>query len=266
MDLPRCFAQTVAQTATFHFIVTQMRARDEATRQFYMSPPPRRDSAAATADASRYDIDCRRCTRLAAFLDQVHDANPGYFCRPVPPFGDGAARLVIVGLAPGMHGANASGRPFTGDHAGILLYATLFKFGFSTQAISTGVDDGLRLVGARITNAVKCLPPRNKPLPAEIRTCNTYLFAELASLPDGAAILALGRIAHEATLRALGLRLSDHPFTHGGHHALNRGARLFDSYHCSRYNTNTRRLTTAMFESVFDSIVSHLEAGASRAA
>lgn len=211
-------------------------------------------------------MDCRRCVRLAAFLDQVREANPGYFCRPVPPFGDGAARLVIVGLAPGMHGANASGRPFTGDYAGILLYATLFKFGFATRATSIGADDGLRLTGARITNAVKCLPPANKPLPEEIRNCNGYLSAELATLPDGAAILALGRIAHDATLRALGLALRDHPFSHGGMHALARGARLFDSYHCSRYNTNTGRLTTAMFENVFVSIARHLEAGACRAA
>ena len=231
-----------------------------------MSPPPRRDSAAATAAASQYDIDCRRCVRLAAFVDQVREANPGYFCRPVPPFGDGAARLVIVGLAPGMHGANASGRPFTGDYAGILLYATLFKFGFSTRATSSGVDDGLQLIGARITNAVKCLPPGNKPLPEEIRNCNAYLAAELATLPDGAAVLALGRIAHDATLRALGFAARDHPFSHGGHHPLNRGAHLFDSYHCSRYNTNTGRLTTAMFEAVFASIVRHLEAGACRAA
>jgi uracil-DNA glycosylase len=231
-----------------------------------MSPPPRRDSAAAIAAASQYDIDCRRCVRLAAFVDQVREANPSYFCRPVPPFGDGAARLVIVGLAPGMHGANASGRPFTGDYAGILLYATLFKFGFSTRPASSGVDDGLQLIGARITNAVKCLPPGNTPLPEEIRNCNTYLAAELATLPAGAAVLALGRIAHDATLRALGLAGRDHPFSHGGHHPLNRGAHLFDSYHCSRYNTNTRRLTTEMFEAVFASIVRHLQAGVCRTA
>jgi uracil-DNA glycosylase len=231
-----------------------------------MSRPPRRDAAPATGDASQYDIDCRRCARLAAFVDRVHEANPSYFCRPVPPFGDASARLVIVGLAPGMHGANASGRPFTGDHAGILLYATLFKFGFSTRPTSSGADDDLRLIGARITNAVKCLPPDNKPRPEEIRNCNAYLSAELASLPDGAAILALGRIAHDAALRALGVASRDHPFSHGVHHALNRGAHLFDSYHCSRYNTNTRRLTTAMFESVFASIKRHLDLGASRSA
>ena len=240
--------------------------RVRSSAPFYMSRPPRRDLSAATEARSQYDIDCRRCPRLATFLDEVHEANPNYFCRPVPPFGDQLARLVIVGLAPGMHGANASGRPFTGDYAGILLYATLFKFGFSTRPASSGVDDGLRLVGARITNAVKCLPPGNKPLPEEIRNCNGYLATELASLPDGAAILALGHIAHDATLRALGLPSRDHPFAHGGHHPLARGACLFDSYHCSRYNTNTRRLTTDMFESVFVSIAHHLGGGACRAA
>jgi uracil-DNA glycosylase family 4 len=231
-----------------------------------MSRPPRRGVSAATEARSQYDIDCRRCPRLAAFLDEVHEANPVYFCRPVPPFGDPLARLVIVGLAPGMHGANATGRPFTGDYAGILLYATLFKFGFATRPTSSGVDDGLRLVNARITNAVKCLPPGNKPLPEEIRNCNTYLNAEFASLPDGAAILALGRIAHDATLRALELPARDHPFTHGGDHGLVRGVRLFDSYHCSRYNTNTRRLTTEMFESVFASVTRHLDSGTCPAA
>jgi uracil-DNA glycosylase family 4 len=163
-----------------------------------------------------------------------------------------------------MHGANASGRPFTGDYAGILLYATLFKFGFSTRATSAGADDGLRLIRARITNAVNCLPPGNKPLPEEIRNCNTYLAAELGTLPKGAAVLALGRIAHDATLRALGLTAREHPFSHGRHHALVRDVHLFDSYHCSRYNTNTRRLTTEMFESVFASIVLHLGAGVPR--
>jgi uracil-DNA glycosylase len=217
-----------------------------------MTQAHRRDSVAIPAKI--YDADCRRCPRLAHFLDDVRDAHPGYFCLPVPPFGAARAGLVIVGLAPGMHGANASGRPFTGDHAGILLYATLHKFGFATQPSSTGVDDGLRLINARITNAVKCLPPGNKPLPAEIKVCNAYLAAELATLSPGAAILALGRIAHEATLRALGLPGRDHPFAHGAEHALSSGARLFDSYHCSRYNTNTRRLTTAMFEQVFAAV------------
>src|SRR5207237_2766562 len=177
-----------------------------------MSRPPRAESAAAMAAASQYDIDCRRCVRLAAFVDQVREANPGYFCRPVPSFGAAAARLVIVGLAPGMHGANATGRPFTGDYAGILLYATLFKFGFATRPNARSADDGLRLSNARITNAVKCLPPGNKPQPAEIRQCNAYLTAELSTLPAGAAVLALGRIAHDAALRAFGLPLSGRAF------------------------------------------------------
>jgi uracil-DNA glycosylase family 4 len=168
------------------------------------------------------------------------------------------ARLVIVGLAPGMHGANASGRPFTGDYAGIMLYETLHKFGYASEPRSAAADDGLVLIGVRITNAVKCLPPANKPVPAEIRNCNAYLAAELGALPDGAAILALGRIAHDAALMALGIAPRAYPFAHGAEHALSPGrggaARLFDCYHCSRYNTNTRRLTAVMFEQVFASI------------
>jgi uracil-DNA glycosylase family 4 len=206
-----------------------------------------------------YDPDCRRCVRLAHFLDDVRALHPGYFCRPVPPFGDARAALVVVGLAPGMHGANASGRPFTGDYAGLLLYATLFKFGFAGRPTSTSVDDGLQLIGARITNAVKCLPPANKPLPAEIRNCNAFLAADLAQQPAGTAILALGTVAHDASLRALNVAKREHPFAHGAEHALPRGLRLFDSFHCSRYNTNTRRLTTAMFEAVFARIVQHLD-------
>ena len=165
---------------------------------------------------------------------------------------------MVVGLAPGMHGANASGRPFTGDHAGLLLYATLFKFGFATRPTSIAVDDGLQLVGARITNAVKCLPPANKPLPAEIRNCNAFLAADLAQLPTGAAILALGTVAHDASLRALGVAKREHPFAHGAEHALPNDVYMFDCYHCSRYNTNTRRLTIAMFEAVFARIGQHL--------
>jgi uracil-DNA glycosylase len=205
--------------------------------------------------AQTYDADCRRCTRLAAFLDEVRAANPGYFCRPVPPFGARDAALVIVGLAPGMHGANASGRPFTGDHAGIILYETLHRYGFATRAVATARDDGLEL----ITNSVKCLPPGNKPLPAEIRTCNSFLAADLAALPVGGALLALGRIAHDAALSALALKPSAFRFAHGARHELGRGRALFDSYHCSRYNTNTRRLTSAMFERVFVTIARHLE-------
>lgn len=225
---------------------------------FYMSRLLRRESDHAAVPADAYDVDCRRCPRLAQFLDRVLAANPAYFCRPVPPFGDMNARLVIVGLAPGMHGANASGRPFTGDYAGIMLYSTLHRFGYASKPQSVAAGDGLVLIDARITNAVKCLPPANKPLPAEIRNCNHYLAAELSGLPDRAAVLALGRIAHDATLLALGLAPRAYPFAHGAEHALPRSKRgsahLFDSYHCSRYNTNTRRLTAAMFDQVFGSI------------
>jgi uracil-DNA glycosylase len=213
------------------------------------------DSGAA---AAAYDQDCRRCPRLAGFLDRVRSEHPSYFCRPVPPFGAADASLIIVGLAPGMHGANASGRPFTGDHAGILLYATLHAFGFASQPTGAHRDDGLTLTGARITNAVKCLPPANKPAPAEIRACNDYLAADLARLSPGGAILALGRIAHDATLRALGRPASACVFAHGARHALDEGTALFDSYHCSRYNTNTGRLTPPMFQAVVAAVARHL--------
>ena len=197
-----------------------------------------------------YDPDCTLCPRLAAFLAAGRREHPDYFCRPVPPFGEPQARLLIVGLAPGFHGANATGRPFTGDYAGILLYETLYAFGLSARPVSVSVDDGLRLIDCRISNSVKCVPPGNKPLPAEIATCNRYLAAELATVADGTVLLALGAIAHGATLRALGLKASANRFAHGAEHALPRGMRMIDSYHCSRYNTNTRRLTTEMFRSV----------------
>jgi len=205
-----------------------------------------------------YDASCRRCDRLAAFLDEVRIAYPAYRCLPVPPFGDPAARLVIVGLAPGMHGANATGRPFTGDFAGILLYETLHAYGYASSPVSRTQDDPLTLADCRITNAVKCLPPGNKPLPAEVRNCNDYLAADLATLPAGGAVLALGRIAHDAALTSLGLRRNGFAFAHGARHALSQETALFDSYHCSRYNTNTRRLTPEMFRSVFDAIAQHL--------
>ncbi len=198
-----------------------------------------------------FDPDCRACPRLANFLDDVRVRHPDYHARPVAPFGAASPGLLIVGLAPGMHGANRSGRPFTGDYAGVLLYATLHKFGYASAPESISRDDGLRLVDCRITNAVKCLPPANKPEPAEIRTCNRFLAEELASLPAGARILALGLIAHQAVLRAFGLKLKDHPFAHGSDHRLPNGRRLVSSYHCSRYNTQTRRLTPEMFEAVF---------------
>ncbi len=199
-----------------------------------------------------FNPSCRRCPRLAAFLDEVRANHPDYHCKPVPPFGDPKARLLILGLAPGKHGANRSGRPFTGDHAGILLYATLFKFGLATRAISTAAGDGLQLTQARITNAVKCLPPDNKPLPVEIKTCNDYLRSELAHSPEVRAVLALGGVAHEAVLRAYGLPTKRFKFAHGAAHEMEDGRMLVDSYHCSRYNTQTRRLTTEMFEGVVE--------------
>ena len=213
-----------------------------------------------------YDEACRRCDRLARFLDEVRAGHPAYWCRPVPPFGDTTARLVVVGLAPGMHGANASGRPFTGDHAGILLYATLHAYGFASRPVATARGDGLRLTGCRITNAVKCLPPGNKPLPAEVRACNAFLAADLRTVPEGGAVLALGRIAHDAVLRALGLPAAHAAFAHGARHPLPGRRALFDSYHCSRYNTNTRRLTPAMFHAVFAAVADHLAAEAPAAA
>jgi len=189
---------------------------------------------------------------LATFLDQVKAAHPSYHARPVPPFGDPMARLLVVGLAPGMHGANASGRPFTGDHAGILLYRTLYDFGFSDHPESRSAGDGLRLTDCRITNAVKCLPPGNKPLGSEVVACNPYLRAELAGLAPGGLVLALGTVAHQAVLKARGLRLADYPFGHAREHPLPGDLRLIDSYHCSRYNTQTRRLTEAMFQAVLE--------------
>jgi uracil-DNA glycosylase family 4 len=199
---------------------------------------------------SIFDPACRRCSRLASFLDSVRSAEPGYYCRPVPPFGDPGARIILVGLAPGKHGANRTGRPFTGDHAGILLYKTLYKYGLASAPVSTAADDGLVLLDARITNSVKCLPPANKPLPAEIRTCNGFLRAELALSPGARVILALGAIAHAAVLRACDLPAGKYRFAHAAEHDLGADKVLLDSYHCSRYNTQTRRLTTDMFERV----------------
>jgi uracil-DNA glycosylase len=209
------------------------------------------------AASATYDPGCRRCARLATFLDDVHAEHPDYWCKPVPPFGDDDARLLIVGLAPGMHGANASGRPFTGDFAGIILYETLHRYGFASSPLSIARDDGLTLIGCRINNSVKCLPPQNKPLPVEIGACNAYLAADLMQLRAGTALLALGRIAHDAVLTALGQRKSTFVFAHGARHDV-RDLVLFDSYHCSRYNTNTRRLTPAMFRAVFDDIAGYL--------
>ncbi len=197
-----------------------------------------------------YDPDCVRCPRLAGFLRRVHAEHPGYWARPVPSFGAADPRIVIVGLAPGLHGANRTGRPFTGDYAGILLYRTLHEAGLATQPHSESRDDPLKLRHARIINSVKCLPPENKPSPAEIRTCNTYLAAELGRLRRVRVVLALGRIAHDAFLQAEGRKRAAFPFGHGREHPLGDGRHLIDSYHCSRYNTSTGRLTGAMFRAV----------------
>ncbi len=206
---------------------------------------------ACSVPKSIFDPGCRACPRLAGFIDEVNSRHPDYYCRPVPPFGDAAARLLIVGLAPGMHGANRTGRPFTGDHAGILLYETLHRFGFSSAAESRSADDGLQLLDCRITNAVKCLPPDNKPVGAEINTCNRFLANELDALEGGSVVLALGGIAHRAVVKARGLRQADYKFAHAAIHDLGFFCML-DSYHCSRYNTNTGRLTSAMFDAVFE--------------
>lgn len=205
-----------------------------------------------------FDPDCRHCKRLSSFLRTVKREHPDYFCRPVPPFGAKQPRLLIVGLAPGLHGANRTGRPFTGDYAGILLYETLHKFGFGSRPESVAADDGLKLKQCRITNAVKCLPPANKPTGAEIATCNAYLANELESLRQGTVVLALGSIAHNAVLKALGLKLKDYPFGHGKFYTLPSGLMLATSYHCSRYNTQTRRLTEDMFHDVFRRIRRHI--------
>ena len=207
-----------------------------------------------------FDQDCRDCPRLSAFLDQVKQQHPDYHARPVAPFGDPDARLLIVGLAPGMHGANASGRPFTGDYAGLLLYQALFDFGYSNQLQATHLGDGLRLHNCRISNAVKCLPPQNKPTGDEIKRCNRFLAAELASLPANSVILALGNIAHQAVLRGLGLKSATAAFGHNRVFTLPNGHHLVSSYHCSRYNVQTKRLTMPMFAEVFSRIEGLLQA------
>ncbi len=202
---------------------------------------------------AQFDSDCRLCDRLADFLDTVSIKYPDYYARPVPAFGDSNPRLLIVGLAPGMHGANATGRPFTGDYAGLLLYDTLYRFGFSNNPTSTHLGDGLELSGCRITNAVKCLPPANKPTALEINQCNPFLTRELEDLSEGSVILALGTIAHKAVVKAMQKKQVDYAFKHNAVHQLAKN-QLVDSYHTSRYNIQTKRLTTAMFHQVFDRI------------
>lgn len=194
--------------------------------------------------------DCALCPRLAAYRAEVAAREPDWFNGAVPSFGDPGARLLVVGLAPGVSGANRTGRPFTGDFAGDLLYATLSEHGFANGRFDARPDDGLALTGCMVTNAVRCVPPQNKPVGAEINTCRRFLVARMAALPALRAVVCLGRISHDSLLRALGARLKDHPFAHGAAHELD-GLRVFDSYHCSRYNTNTGRLTPEMFQAVF---------------
>ena len=203
-----------------------------------------------TAEGAPFEPLCRLCPRLARFRDAVRAEHPEYHCLPVPSFGAARHRLLIVGLAPGKHGANRTGRPFTGDYAGLLLYRTLHAEGFATKPESVSARDGLRLIDCRISNAVKCVPPGNQPLPEEVRRCNRYLRFELGALPPGAVIVALGTIAHGAVLKALELRPATGRFAHGAEHSLPGGQTLLDSYHCSRLNTNTGRLTGPMFRKV----------------
>jgi uracil-DNA glycosylase len=195
--------------------------------------------------------DCALCARLAKFRAAQRRAHADWHNAPVPSFGQYGAKLLIVGLAPGLKGANRTGRPFTGDYAGDFLYATLNKFGFARGDYAARPNDGLKLIGCRITNAVRCVPPENKPLPAEIAACRHFLAAEIAAMGKLKAVLALGRIAHDAVLAALQERRSAYRFSHGAVHRLPGGLILADSYHCSRYNTNTGKLTVPMFEAVF---------------
>jgi uracil-DNA glycosylase len=212
---------------------------------------------AVPAEAPR---DCPLCPRLVAFRAANAVSEPSWFNGAVPSFGDERAGLIVVGLAPGLRGANRTGRPFTGDYAGDLLYETLLDFGFARGSYAASRDDGLELVDCLITNAVRCVPPENKPTPAEIGTCRPYLASRLAGSQGVRAVLALGRIAHDSTLAALGARKAAHPFAHGAQHDVQQSFVLFDSFHCSRYNTNTGRLTRQMFRDVFAAIRAHLQA------
>jgi len=201
---------------------------------------------------------CKECLRLVDFLTQTKQQYPHYFCQPVPSFGVKNAQLLIIGLAPGLHGANATGRPFTGDDSGGLLFTTLYKFGFSSLDKSLSIDDGLVLNNCKIINAVKCLPPNNKPSSQEIEACNHYLKTELETTNKKTVILCLGQIAHKAVLKAKGLTLKNHPFSHHAIHDLSEAVTVIDCYHCGRYNTQTKRLTIEMFHDVFESIKQYL--------
>ncbi|NNE58788.1 MAG: uracil-DNA glycosylase [Hellea sp.] len=204
--------------------------------------------------------DCDRCPRLREFLLDLREKLPDYYNAPVPSFGDPDPKLLIVGLAPGMHGANRTGRPFTGDWAGDLLYKALDKFGFSIGTYGAEADDGLKLDGAMITNAVRCLPPQNKPVGAEAAACRPFLTDQINGLSSIKAIMTLGKISHDNTVRALELRLKDHPFGHHKVYNIQNDMRIYSSYHCSRYNTNTKRLTEDMFFDVFSAIREYLDA------
>ncbi|HEY6024064.1 MAG TPA: uracil-DNA glycosylase [Pseudolabrys sp.] len=202
--------------------------------------------------------DCPRCARLVAFRKTWREKEPTWFNAPVPSFGPLSARVLIVGLAPGLQGANRTGRPFTGDYAGVLLYETLGRFGFARGEYTAHPDDGLELIDCRITNAVRCVPPENKPTPEEIKTCRDFLGPTIAEMEKLRAVVALGRIAHDSAVTALGAKKSATPFTHGSCHRLDR-LTLFSSYHCSRYNTNTGVLTPEMFRKVFASVRNYLD-------
>jgi uracil-DNA glycosylase family 4 len=216
------------------------------------------DRAAIAPPRTDPDRDCPLCPRLAEFRGQARAKQPDWFNSPVPSFGDASARLLIVGLAPGMQGANRTGRPFTGDYAGDLLYATLLDYGFAKGSSQARPDDGLSLVDCRISNAVRCVPPQNKPLPAEINSCRPFLAATLEAMPRLRAVVALGRVAHDSVVKMLKLRSSAAPFAHGAMHQAGH-LKLYDSYHCSRYNTNTGVLTPEMFRKVFAKVKADLE-------
>ena len=213
-------------------------------------------TAAIGAEAPR---DCPLCPRLVAFRAANRSLEPTWYNGAVASFGPASARLLVVGLAPGLKGANRTGRPFTGDFAGELLYSALLQFGFARGSYQARSDDGLILLDCMITNAVRCVPPQNKPTPAEGRACRPFLARRIATMPELAAIVALGRIAHDSTLAALEARKSAFPFAHGARHALGERLVLFDSFHCSRYNTNTGKLTPAMFHAVLAAARRHLD-------
>jgi uracil-DNA glycosylase len=215
-----------------------------------------------SAPAGEPHRDCPFCPRLAAFRETNRKTYPEWFNAPVPSFGPADASLLIVGLAPGLKGANRTGRPFTGDYAGVLLYETLLKYGFARGTYKERPDDDFELTNCRITNAVRCVPPANKPLPEEIANCRVFLSATLDEMRNLSAILALGRIAFDSVLRAAGVKASKHKFAHGGTVDLGNGRKLFCSYHCSRYNTNTGRLTAAMFHRVFEDVAAHIKRAA----